>query len=289
MELTWAQQVSSPRLWGWPAGAARQPHREASSPRLWGWPAVPVPRPGPQQEFPTPVGMARASKLSDYLTRRVPHACGDGPADVMLHCGISESSPRLWGWPGQSRAPPRPDVEFPTPVGMARAVIQTLKLRLGVPHACGDGPGAARGFGYGAASSPRLWGWPALLIPGTPRGAEFPTPVGMARRGARRAGAGRGVPHACGDGPWRAAAVRSRGKSSPRLWGWPEFGLTIVDVSDEFPTPVGMARMTSSITSSYTRVPHACGDGPVVDELAAGTQKSSPRLWGWPASMLIPI
>jgi len=91
-----------------------------SSPRLWGWPANYQPQQFIQTEFPTPVGMARRTSPRAYTSRRVPHACGDGPILDWRAQVAAMSSPRLWGWPVPQAVPAPRFLEFPTPVGMAR-------------------------------------------------------------------------------------------------------------------------------------------------------------------------
>ncbi len=107
--------------------------------------------------------------------------------------------------------------EFPTPVGMARSLPAPGALRVGVSHACGDGPQ----FDYmpllAWRSSPRLWGWPAAEHGQAQLPGEFPTPVGMARLGALGLPALARVPHACGDGPLEQGMDGITSVSSPRL------------------------------------------------------------------------
>ena len=79
-----------------------------------------------------------------------------------------------------------------------------------------------------------------------------------------------------------AALVTLRRASSPRLWGWPECPHGVIGGSLEFPTPVGMARSSSSGVGFRAGVPHACGDGPNALKLKELAAVSSPRLWGWP-------
>ena len=78
---------------------------------------------------------------------------------------------------------------------------------------------------------------------------EFPTPVGMARHLRIRRVEPWRVPHACGDGPALERAGITPEQSSPRLWGWPVQRVFFLGGHGEFPTPVGMARLTFCVIS----------------------------------------
>ena len=258
---------------------------DGSSPRLWGWPAFMHSPSWPFCEFPTPVGMARSARTTCDRSRRVPHACGDGPVVSWQSYLGAVSSPRLWGWPGRARRGMSSPPEFPTPVGMARARGGARWRGSGVPHACGDGPPGSVLPDLAAQSSPRLWGWPGSQQPGRQRRHEFPTPVGMARQVWRGGKWSAGVPHACGDGPGLSEDAARGAESSPRLWGWPAGVRHPASARHEFPTPVGMARMSPQVTAYMPGVPHACGDGPTASTHSPSGVMSSPRLWGWPGPL----
>ena len=261
----------------------------SSSPRLWGWPASAILSVPSAPEFPTPVGMARPHRAAARRLVRVPHACGDGPLQRRASATLAASSPRLWGWPGLHSVPLVDAVEFPTPVGMARVGRPGSGSSARVPHACGDGPTETPWATEVSGSSPRLWGWPDLGYTRQRLYQEFPTPVGMARRGQGRCGVFGRVPHACGDGPRPYPLSRAGNRSSPRLWGWPAQGGRGDDLVGEFPTPVGMARDGRREQGDCRRVPHACGDGPQLSCYGFVTPRSSPRLWGWPATLPNPV
>ncbi len=169
-------------------------------------------------------------------------------------------------------------------MGMARRVRAGGGGRVRVPHACGDGPRRPTSIVFLRGSSPRLWGWPAVLLIFRRLVGEFPTPVGMARRSRPPSRTPPGVPHACGDGPPGIGPEVGQDRSSPRLWGWPAGWSGREPPGTEFPTPVGMARRARRGGRLPCRVPHACGDGPYADLGAVWDAASSPRLWGWPDS-----
>ena len=68
--------------------------------------------------------MARTIATRCAPSLRVPHACGDGPLPKQSVRGDVKSSPRLWGWPVIPFSAMFDMVEFPTPVGMARARLR---------------------------------------------------------------------------------------------------------------------------------------------------------------------
>ena len=69
------------------------------------------------------------------------------------------------------------------------------------PHARGDGP-VGEWFGLiNYLFSPRPWGWSDLGSLSVIIFMVFPTPVGMVRLFTSQLRAGRGFPHARGDGP----------------------------------------------------------------------------------------
>ena len=53
----------------------------------------------------------------------------------------------------------------------------------------------------------------------------------------------------------------------------------------DFPTRVGMARVTQSRMSAPGRFPHTRGDGPPAMAGGAYPTKISPHAWGWPEPM----
>ncbi len=164
-----------------PGGHLLRGQFTASSPRLWGWPGGAAVLTVFPLEFPTPVGMARTAGTCASGRRRVPHACGDGPMNREEIFSVIGSSTRLWGWPGEYWSARELMTEFPTPVGMARGMSKEYCHGERVPHACGDGPGHAAERHECARSSPRLWGWPVRSSLVASANSEFPTPVGMAR------------------------------------------------------------------------------------------------------------
>ncbi|MFM2197741.1 MAG: hypothetical protein RLZZ505_1173 [Verrucomicrobiota bacterium] len=92
-------------------------------------------------------------------------------------------SPHPWGWPEDVLNSIDALCDFPTPVGMARDEHLTAEKFLRFPHTRGDGPAVSRLEDGGYSISPHPWGWPDDGIIVWAYSADFPTPVGMARRG----------------------------------------------------------------------------------------------------------
>jgi len=95
-------------------------------------------------------------------------------------------------------------------------------------------------------------------------------------------------PHACGDGPLRAARCAVSRRFSPRVWGWsarPSRGTAFHLV---LPTRVGMVRRLYPRVAARGRSPHACGDGPRLADERAGVLPFSPRVWGWSVLPMLP-
>jgi len=200
---------------------------------------------------------------------------------VDVLAGLSERSPRAWGWTDRGAVRGGRVRAFPTGVGMDRAWRATRGGASCVPHGRGDGPWATTGRPVWSARSPRAWGW--TDAGGQARGVRwaFPTGVGMDRLrwGSTRAPAR--VPHGRGDGPIVDGDPGDRVKRSPRAWGWTGHARVRHAGPGAFPTGVGMDRSGRRWSRRSTSVPHGRGDGPyptlTLQELVA----RSPRAWGW--------
>ena len=151
------------------------------SPPAWGWPHR---GPGDGQtdaDFPTRVGMARMTPAPTTAPPRFPHPRGDGPhADKKCRL-VPLISPPAWGWPAGAAGRRQLDADFPTRVGMARAVLGDGRARLRFPHPRGDGPDSFKHIGLIKAISPPAWGWPDGREHAPLPAVDFPTRVGMAR------------------------------------------------------------------------------------------------------------
>ena len=131
--------------------------------------------------------------------------------------------------------------------------------------------------------SPRAWGWTASGGAGGEGGGEIPTRVRMDRAPAPGGHPGRGDPHARGDGPREQAEAMLRTARSPRAWGWTGWPSRRTGCHREIPTRVGMDRKPPSPRVTYSRDPHARGDGPRLIMNPPWVWSRSPRAWGWTA------
>ena len=113
-----------------------------TSPHPWGWPEAALSGEAKPEDFPTPVGMARAASSVSMSILGLPHTRGDGPAvknALLASCG---TSPHPWGWPGLHPGHAGARQDFPTPVGMARPRARAASRPCRLPHTRGDGPRA---------------------------------------------------------------------------------------------------------------------------------------------------
>ena len=89
-------------------------------------------------DFPTYVGMNRASTCRRGCTIRFPHLCGDEPT---------------------AHTPQGPqNIDFPTYVGMNRLGRSQQPCPDGFPHLCGDEPESAPASSAASQISPPMWG-----------------------------------------------------------------------------------------------------------------------------------
>ncbi len=78
---------------------------------------------------------------------------------------------------------------------------------------------------------------------------DFPTRVGMARWWGLSIHALFGFPHPRGDGPSLVLHVSPSGGISPPAWGWPVQPMLSSAGYLDFPTRVGMARLSRRLTT----------------------------------------
>ena len=71
-------------------------------------------------------------------------------------------SPPAWGWTGGVKALDELEVDFPTRVGMDRAVPRWARPSCGFPHPRGDGPRFFLVIRALTEISPPAWGWTVL-------------------------------------------------------------------------------------------------------------------------------
>ncbi len=232
------------------------------SPPAWGWPESAEMLVEYHEDFPTRVGMARSSGV-----------------ETLTNTGIS---PPAWGWPGNWIPACGGTEDFPTRVGMARRCrLRRIPLP-GFPHPRGDGPIKRRPLCSLCPISPPAWGWPVGdEIAGT-KPLDFPTRVGMARRGGHDGASRHRFPHPRGDGPPCRPMCAQAWPISPPAWGWPGDGFASAGWALDFPTRVGMARNPASPRIGRPRFPHPRGDGPNVIPCKPSLTLISPPAWGWP-------
>ncbi len=191
-------------------------------------------------------------------------------------------SPPAWGWPGSVAHQERLRHDFPTRVGMARHHAHVRAPDRGFPHPRGDGPPPTSPSSQAHSISPPAWGWPVTTARLLPLQPDFPTRVGMARPAHRRCKPPRGFPHPRGDGPPWCDIDGEPALISPPAWGWPGPAWRADHPRGDFPTRVGMARLSASDDAACYGFPHPRGDGPQYQESGGGDGAISPPAWGWP-------
>jgi len=87
--------------------------------------------------FPTYVGVFLIKCWSLLSMTGLPHACGGVSQVIGDKLEISQSSPRTWGCFRHQRPPAKPDLVFPTYVGVFPGKLSGRKPRLSLPHARG--------------------------------------------------------------------------------------------------------------------------------------------------------
>ena len=259
----------------------------------WPSPVACVPRAcgdGPQAGLPEPQFDACSPRMRGWTARTAPHdavrasvprACGDGPALGRRAPPRMGCSPRMRGWTGCRRAAKLNDGVFPAHAGMDRRIAVHRWSKPRVPRACGDGPLTRASALELATCSPRMRGWTGYRANGDQSDAVFPAHAGMDRRGSCWRMRMTGVPRACGDGPYSAAASTDKTKCSPRMRGWTAVGRRAKPAREVFPAHAGMDRLLGSQTGARCGVPRACGDGPVTFQGSRYISKCSPRMRGW--------
>ena len=149
-----------------------------------------------------------------------------------------------------------------------------------LPHARGGVSDSIQVEINAAKSSPRPWGcfpfsfgWWAVV-------GVFPTPVGVFLTGISDILRGASLPHARGGVSATQAAVRAGYRSSPRPWGCFCDILKLKEITDVFPTPVGVFPPSSSSYPYFTGLPHARGGVSSFLCILSVFCVSSPRPWG---------
>ena len=97
-----------------------------------------------------------------------------------------------------------------------------------------------------------------------------------------------GFPHPRGDGPKFPIGPFGCLGISPPAWGWPDKPIIESPKITDFPTRVGMARLSPHRQTPNPRFPHPRGDGPVRCRMTRVTSRISPPAWGWPGLIWSP-
>ncbi len=129
-----------------------------SSPRLWGCFRARCAAAEVRPVFPTPVGVFLDQGEGMQLGGCLPHACGGVSVVSAVVRALARSSPLLWGCFRHGVGVDQLHAVFPTPVGVVPCTRRSLTVSSSLPYARGGVSDGAAYDGFGAESSPRLWG-----------------------------------------------------------------------------------------------------------------------------------
>ena len=250
------------------------------SPRAWGCSVLGRRQHRDNHVFPTRVGMFRFWRSARSTGRSFPHARGDVPKYRYRKDGGGKFSPRAWGCSFPYKSARGKSSVFPTRVGMFRRYRKIRCREESFPHARGDVPYVLRSFVHAVPFSPRAWGCSAWSAALDPRGAVFPTRVGMFRLDCKRRFIQQRFPHARGDVPLWPHGYRCFLLFSPRAWGCSGIHAPRSGVVKVFPTRVGMFRLGPCCLETSPGFPHARGDVPPASGEQMKDFSFSPRAWG---------
>ena len=159
----------------------------------------------------------KASKVSRQMDH--PHACGDKHFLFLLPCGLSGSSPRVWGQDKRTWNNYTYRRIIPTRVG-TRTIMKYEKIIYeDHPHACGDKQTSYCLSSLVLGSSPRVWGQGFSCASYCCASGIIPTRVGTSGSVPAYLTGDKDHPHACGDKLTSPSTLPIDPGSSPRVWG----------------------------------------------------------------------
>ena len=256
-----------------------------SSPRVWGTLQQSLVHSWSLRFIPTGVGNTQDHGQHAQHDAVHPHGCGEHCFPTAMIDFNSGSSPRVWG----TRC-----------AGGVREVPASVH-----PHGCGEHPMSRSRPRSMFGSSPRVWGthdsidgnyantrfiptvWgtrPCALR--SPRCGRFiPTGVGNTHRRGKPLPRLAVHPHGCGEhcGLW--SGRRSRGGSSPRVWGTRISTICAESWRRFIPTGVGNTLGEGGQLGDLAVHPHGCGEHHTDASPDNAFNGSSPRVWGTLSSL----
>ncbi len=201
-------------------------------------------------------------------------------------CG---SSPRMWGTPPGKIKGPVEGRFIPTHVGNTLTFRMANSLCSVHPHACGEHPSNPASGRNWIGSSPRMWGTHFRNISVISATRFIPTHVGNTVFSASTVGIMSVHPHACGEHSAPASSRTSSTGSSPRMWGTRLCAAGKGARCRFIPTHVGNTQQRDWTLDCRAVHPHACGEHWFVWRTPPRSDGSSPRMWGTPGSLPVPV
>ncbi len=148
------------------------------------------------------------------------------------------------------------------------------------PRACGEHNWTCMRSNSSVGSSPRLRGTSALASPSAWRCRFIPAPAGNIADRASPLGSATVHPRACGEHNVNGLPTPLVGGSSPRLRGTFVVAIGQPEVIRFIPAPAGNIAVGSSLCSTDTVHPRACGEHLCIPAYSQSVIGSSPRLRG---------
>ena len=232
---------------------------------------------------------------------RLPRARGDGPYRSTSTRFRRRASPRSRGWTPKRGSTPRARGASlgGAPAGSGRGIDPARawgfrrngrwrsrisnrpRARVGLPRTARPPTGRVRSTPRARGASPRSRGWTPTSTCSVAPATGFPALAGMDPMRERRAGAGRGLPRARGDGPATSVMSGRSHLASPRSRGWTSPTAARIAARAGFPALAGMDPPGARGPRGRSGLPRARGDGPVSRRPVGGSKWASPRSRGW--------
>ncbi len=251
-----------------------------SSPRVWGTLQQSLVHSWSLRFIPTGVGNTQDHGQHAQHDAVHPHGCGEHCFPTAMIDFNSGSSPRVWGTRCAGGVREVPARFIPTGVGNTLCHARDLAQCSVHPHGCGEHMIRLTATTPTRGSSPRVWGTRPCALRSPRCGRFIPTGVGNTHRRGKPLPRLAVHPHGCGEhcGLW--SGRRSRGGSSPRVWGTRTSTICAESWRRFIPTGVGNTLGEWGQLGDLAVHPHGCGEHHTDASPDNAFNGSSPRVWG---------
>ncbi len=214
--------------------------------------------------------------------KAVPRTRGGLPPRHTTRAADIACSPHPRGSPGGVKHQRRPDLLFPAPAGVSRALRASGSRAAPVPRTRGGLPSAHQAARASHHCSPHPRGSPAPSTRPNSPPALFPAPAGVSRGAHRSNQIIAPVPRTRGGLPNRARAVSSWVSCSPHPQGSPAVRPGQRGFRSLFPAPAGVSRAAAGKPWRWSSVPRTRGGLPRGSREALALVICSPHPRGSP-------